>query len=154
MDCNSNFQESNTFRNLQTAFDGETRVSTKYAIYGRKAKEEGYEQIGRIFEEASCNEREHANIWLKLMTGGELPSTLENLKASYSGENYEWTTMYISFAQEARREGFEEIAELFEGVAAIERYHDSRFRKLASNIMNNTVFDRNNNVFWICLNLC
>ncbi len=152
MDCNSDFSESNTYKNLQAAFDGETKASTKYAIYGRKAKEDGYEQIGNIFNETSGNEREHAEIWLRLLNGGELPSTPENLKESFSGENYEWTTMYIGFAQEARREGYPEIAELFEGVAAIERHHDSRFRKLASNIMNSTVFCKNSNVLWICLN--
>lgn len=152
MGCSYDFRESNTFRNLQAAFDGETKASTKYAIYGRKAKEEGYEQIGNIFNETSGNEREHAEIWLKLIKGGEVPSTLENLKDSYAGENYEWTTMYIGFAQEARREGYPEIAELFEGVASIERHHDSRYRKLANNIVNDTVFCKNNNVLWVCLN--
>jgi len=148
----SNFEKSNTYKNLQAAFTGETSASGKYAIFGRKAKEEGYEQIGNIFEETSGNEREHAEIWLKLMEGGEVPTTLDNLKTAYGGENYEWTSMYVKYAEEAEREGFHQIACLFEGVANIERHHDARFRKLAQNIMNDQVFCKKVNTLWVCLN--
>ncbi len=152
MGSESNFFNSNTFKNLQTAYDTEAKACMKYLIYGRKARDDGYMQIGHIFDETSMNEREHAEIWLKLMKGGKLPSTLDNLKDSYSGENYEWTKLYIEFAQEARREGYDEIAELFEGVAGVERHHDARFRKLASNIINDTVYSKKNNTLWTCRN--
>lgn len=146
------FTESETYKNLQAAFEGETQASTRYAIFSEKAREDGYEQIGDIFEETSGNEREHAVIWMKLLNGGEIPPTLQNLKEAYSGENYEWTNMYIGFAEKAYEEGFPEIARLFEGVAGVERHHDARYRKLAQNIMNDTVFCKKSNVLWICLN--
>ncbi len=152
MECGNMFMASNTYKNLQRAFDGEAGASTKYAIYGRKAREEGYVQIANIFEEASMNEQEHAELFMKLMKGGEISSTLDNLVDSYSGENEEWTNRYIGFAREARKEGYPEIGELFEGAAGVERHHDARFRKLASNIVNGTVFCKNKNVMWICLN--
>lgn len=152
MENKKDFTSSNTFKNLQAAYEAEAMACTKYLIYGGKAREEGYVQIGNIFEETSMNEWKHAELWLKLMKGGKLPSTLDNLKDSYSGENYDWTNRYIDFAQEARREGYEEIAELFEGVAGVERHHDSRFRKLASNIINDTVYSKKNNVLWTCTN--
>ena len=151
MGSRKDFVSSNTFKNLQAAYEAEIKASMKYHIYGKKAKEDGYMQIGTIFDETSMNEREHAEIWLKLMKGGKLPTTLDNLKDSYSSENYEWTNMYIEFAQEARKEGYEEIAELFEGVASVERHHDSRFRKLASNIMSDSVYNKKTNVLWICI---
>lgn len=147
----NDFISSNTYKNLQKAFDAESRASVKYSIYGRKAREDGYQQISNIYEETSLNEQEHAKVWLMLMLSGKLPSTLDNLKDSYICENYEWTNMYVEFAEEARREGYREIAELFEGVASVERHHDSRFRKLASNIMNESVFCKKDNVLWICV---
>jgi rubrerythrin len=147
-----NFTMSNTYKNLENAFKGETSASGKYAIYARKAREDGFEQIGDIFDETSGNEREHGEIWLKLLNGGEVPSTLDNLKDAYSGENYEWTKMYVNYAEEARKEGYPEIAELFDGVAAIEQHHDSRFRKLAHNIKTDQVFCKHGKVLWICLN--
>lgn len=146
------FIESKTYKNLQEAFKGETSASGKYALYARKAEEDGYIQIANIFDETSRNEREHAELWMKLMYGGEVPSTLENLKEAYSGEGYEFTTMYPRFAEEAIREGYPEIAELFLGVAAIERHHNARFRKLAKNIMDDTVFCKGTKIVWICLN--
>jgi rubrerythrin len=147
-----NFIESNTYRNLLAAFNGEATASTKYAIYGMKAKEDGFEQIGNIYEETSRNEREHAEIWFKLLHGGVIPTTLDNLKDSFGGENYEWTNMYMGYAEEAKKEGYSEIARLFEGVAAIERHHDARFRKLAQNIMYDKVFCKGTPVLWVCLN--
>ena len=152
MGSNHEFMSSNTFQNLLAAYEAESKASMKYFHYGRKAREEGYMQIGQIFDETSFNEREHAQIWLKLINSGKLPDTLENLKDAYASENYEWTNRYVEYAQEARKEGYREIAELFEGVASVERHHDSRFRKLASNIINDTVFSKNKNVLWICMN--
>lgn len=147
-----NFQDSNTFRNLQEAFKGETSASGKYAMYGKKAEEDGYMQIANIFNETSGNEREHAEMWMKLMHGGEVPSTLENLQESFSGEEYERATMYPGFAEEAIREGYPEIAALFYGVADIENHHNARFRQLADNIMNDRVFCKDTAMVWICLN--
>ena len=146
------FEDSKTYQNLKKAFEGETKASGKYAIYARKAREDGYQQIGNIFEETSGNEREHAEIWLKLLNGGELPPTLENLKAASDGEHYEWTEMYPQFADTARQEGYLEIADLFEGVAKIENHHGSRFGKLARNIEHGMVFCKNREVVWVCLN--
>ncbi len=154
MDCNSNhsFEESITYQNLQKAFEGEAVASTKYAIYGEKAREQGYEQIANIFDETSYNEREHCTIWMKILKGGEIPDTLTNLQDAYGGESFEWKSMYLSYAQEARREGYTQIAELFEGVANIEHHHDARYRKLANNILTDQVFCKRNKVVWICLN--
>ena len=147
-----NFERSETYKNLKKAFQGETSASGKYAIYARKAWEDGYQQIGNIFEESSGNEREHAEIWLKAMNGAEVPSTLENLKDAVSGESYEWHTMYRDFAETARQEGFFDISDLFEGVRAIENHHDARFEKLIKNIEQGTVFCKNREVVWVCLN--
>lgn len=146
------FKSSKTYKNLQDAFTGETSASGKYAIFGFKAKEDGYEQIGNIFFETSANEREHAEIWYKILHGGEVPSTLENLKTAYAGEYHEWTQMYMDYAKEARREGYDEIARLFEGVASIEHHHDARYRKLADNIMKDEVFCKKSKMIWVCLN--
>ena len=123
-----------TEANLQTAFAGESQAFTKYNYYASKAKKDGYVQIGNIFEETANNEKEHAKIWFKLLHGGAVPGTLENLADAASGENYEWTDMYATFAKEAREEGFDEIAFLFDGVAAIEKEHEERYRKLLANI--------------------
>ncbi len=146
------FEESQTYKNLQDAFAGETRASGRYAIYARKAWEDGYEQIGNIFEETSGNEREHGTIWLRYLNGGEIPSTLENLKSAARGEEYEWTTMYSDYADIARQEGFSEISDLFLSVANIEYHHDQRFKKLAQNIEDGTVFCKGEAKVWICLN--
>lgn len=147
-----NFKESNTYKNLQAAFQGETSASGKYAIFGMKAKEEGYEQIGNIFLETSGNEREHAEIWYKILNGGEVPSTFDNLQTASGGEYHEWTQMYLDYAKEARREGYPEIASLMEGVASIEHHHDMRYRRLAQNIASGKVFCKDNEVVWVCLN--
>lgn len=146
------FKDSETFSNLQKAFDGEMKASTKYAIYSNKAREDGYEQIGDIFSETSKNEREHGEIWMKLLHCGEVPPTLDNLKDASGGEHYEWTTMYQGFARTARMEGYDEIADLFEGVAAIEHHHDYRFSELAKNIETEQVFCKRTEVLWVCLN--
>ena len=117
-----------------------------------QAKKDGYVQISKIFEETANNEKEHAKIWFKLLHGGQIPSTLENLEDAASGENYEWTQMYADFAKEAREEGFDDIALLFENVAEIEKEHEERYRKLLSNIKNGTVFEREPAIVWECAN--
>ncbi|MDE7039177.1 MAG: rubrerythrin family protein, partial [Lachnospiraceae bacterium] len=125
---------SKTEANLQTAFAGESQARNKYSYYASKAKKDGYVQIANIFEETAANEKEHAKIWFKLLHGGAVPSTIENLKDAADGENYEWTDMYAAFAKDAREEGFEDIAALFEEVGKIEKEQEERYRKLHANI--------------------
>ena len=143
---------SKTEQNLMTAFAGESQARNKYTYYASKAKKDGYEQIAAIFEETANNEKEHAKIWFKLLNGGQIPSTEENLKAAADGENYEWTDMYDEFAKTAREEGFENIAFLFEGVAKIEKEHEERYRKLLANIDDKLVFSNDGDAIWICRN--
>ena len=132
---------SKTEQNLMTAFAGESQAHTKYLYYASKAKKDGYVQIGALFEETAKNEKEHAKIWFKLLHGG-MPATTENLKDAAEGENYEWTDMYASFAKTVREEGFDDIAALFDGVAAIEKEHEERYKKLLANIEGNLVEQR------------
>lgn len=143
---------SKTEKNLQTAFAGESQAHTKYQYYASKAIKDGYVQIGNMFEETARNEKEHAKIWFKLLHGGEVPSTEINLEDAASGENYEWTDMYAGFAKTAMEEGFTEIAFLFEKVAAIEKTHEERYRKLLGNIKDGLVFSRDEDMIWECLN--
>lgn len=142
---------SKTEKNLLAAFAGESEARNKYTYFASKAKKDGFVQIGSIFEETAENEKEHAKIWYKLLTGGG-GSTLENLKAAAEGENYEWKEMYPQFAKEAREEGFEDIAKLFEGVAAIEKEHEERYKKLLANIEGDLVFSKDGDVVWQCAN--
>ena len=141
-----------TEANLQTAFAGESMARNKYTYYASRAKKDGYNQIAAIFEETAGNEKEHATLWFKLLHGGAVPDTLTNLADAAAGENYEWTDMYSKMAEEAREEGFDEIARLFDGVAAIEKEHEERYRKLAENINNGQVFARETQQVWICTN--
>lgn len=143
---------SKTEANLQTAFAGESMARNKYTYFASKAKKDGYVQISKIFEETAANEKEHAKLWYKLLNGGAVGSTIENLKEAAEGENYEWTDMYDQFAKEAREEGFDDIAALFEGVAAIEKEHEERYRKLLANIEGDLVFSRDGDVVWQCSN--
>ena len=143
---------SKTEENLRTAFAGESQARNKYTYFASKAKKEGYQQIAAIFEETAANEKEHAKIWFKLLEGGSVKSTVENLKAAADGENYEWTDMYDEFAKTAKEEGFDNIAKLFEGVAAIEKEHEERFKKLLSNINDKLVFSSEGDSIWICRN--
>ena len=143
---------SKTEANLQTAFAGESMARNKYTYYASKAKKDGYVQIGKLFEETANNEKEHAKIWFKLLHGGEMPDTATNLLDAAEGENYEWTDMYAGFAVEAREEGFEEIAILFEKVAAIEKMHEERYRKLLANVEGGLVFSRDEDMMWECSN--
>jgi len=142
---------SKTEKNLMEAFAGESMARNQYTYFASKAKKEGYVQIGELFEETAANEREHAKLWFKLLNGG-IGSTVENLKAAAEGEHYEWTDMYDRFAKEAREEGFDEIATLFEGVAAIEKEHEERYRKLLQNIEEGIVFSRDGDTIWKCKN--
>ena len=121
---------SRTEANLMAAFAGETQARTKYTYYASQAKKDGYVQISKIFEETAANEKEHAKIWFKLLHGGAMPATTENLKDAAAGEHFEWADMYREFAEQARQEGFDQIAALFEAVGKIEKTHEERFRKL------------------------
>ena len=141
-----------TEQNLMTAFAGESQAHTKYQYYASKAKKDGYVQMGNIFEETSRNEKEHAKIWFKLLHGGVVPGTTDNLADAASGENYEWTDMYATFAKEAREEGFDEIAEKFEMVGSIEKAHEERYRRLLKNIEDAIVFSRDGDSVWQCSN--
>jgi rubrerythrin len=148
----ANLKGTNTEQNLMEAFAGESQARNKYTYFASKAKKEGYEQIAAIFEETANNEKEHAKIWFKLLQGGELPTTTENLKVAASGENAEWTEMYQRMAKEAQEEGFADIAYLFESVGAIEKEHEERYLKLLSNIEKSLVFARKEKSQWICRN--
>ncbi len=143
---------SKTEQNLMTAFAGESQARNKYTYFASKAKKEGYVQIAAIFEETAANEKEHAKMWFKLLEGGAIRSTIENLEAAADGENYEWTDMYATFAKEAREEGFDDIANKFEGVAKIEKEHEERYRKLLDNVKKEIVFSRDGDVIWQCAN--
>ena len=143
---------SKTEQNLMAAFAGESQARNKYTYWASKAKKDGYEQIAAIFEETANNEKEHAKMWFKLLEGGEIKSTVDNLKAAADGENYEWTDMYKEFAEVAKEEGFDKIAKLFEGVAKIEKEHEERYRKLLKNIEDELVFSSDGDAIWICRN--
>ena len=143
---------SQTEANLWTAFAGESQARNKYTYFASKAKKEGFVQIAAIFEETAKNEQEHAKIWFKLLNGGAISSTAENLKEAADGENYEWTDMYAGFAKTAREEGFNEIADLFDGVAAIEKEHEERYKKLLANVKGDLVFSKDGDAVWQCSN--
>lgn len=143
---------SKTEANLMAAFAGESQARNKYTYFASKAKKDGYEQIASIFLETAENEKEHAKMWFKLLNGGEIPSTEENLLSAAEGENYEWTDMYDSFAKTAREEGFDHIAYLFEGVAKIEKEHEERYRKLLANVKDGLVFSKDGDRIWQCRN--
>ena len=142
---------SKTEANLMTAFAGESQARNKYTYYASKAKKDGYVQIANLFEETANNEKEHAKIWFKLLHGG-IGDTIDNLKDAAAGENYEWTDMYAGFAKTAREEGFDHIADLFEGVAKIEKEHEERYLKLVQNLEEGIVFSRDGDTIWQCAN--
>lgn len=143
---------SRTEANLMAAFAGESQARNKYTYYASKAKKEGYEQIAAIFQETADNEKEHAKMWFKLLQGGDIPNTDQNLKDAAAGENYEWTDMYAGFAKTAREEGFDQIAGLFDLVAKVEKEHEERYRKLLKNVENGLVFSRDGDMIWQCRN--
>lgn len=147
----SNLKGSKTEANLLAAFSGESQARNKYTYYASKAKKEGYEQIAALFTETANNEKEHAKIWFKLLHDG-IGDTAANLQDAAEGENYEWTSMYASFAKEAREEGFDHIAYLFEEVGKIEKEHEERYRALLKNVEENQVFAKPDQVIWQCAN--
>ena len=143
---------SKTEENLKAAFAGESQARNKYTYFASKAKKEGYEQIAAIFLETADNEKEHAKLWYKLLNGGDISSTAENLKAAAEGENYEWTDMYDEFAKTAKEEGFDKIAYLFEAVGKIEKEHEERYKKLLENVEDGLVFSKDGDRIWKCRN--
>ena len=147
-----NIKGTKTEANLMTAFSGESQARTKYTYYASQAKKEGYEQISGLFMETAENEKEHAKLWFKLLHDGAVPKTIENLKDAADGENYEWTDMYATFAKEAREEGLDDIAVIFEYVGKVEKAHEERYRKLLENIEQGLVFKRGDVYMWKCRN--
>lgn len=143
---------SKTEQNLMTAFAGESQARNKYTYFASKARKDGFEQIAAIFEETANNEKEHAKLWFKELNGGDIPSTEENLLTAAEGENYEWTDMYDNFAKVAEEEGFMAIAAKFRAVAAIEKGHEERYRKLLENVKDGLVFSRDDDKIWVCRN--
>ena len=143
---------SKTEQNLMAAFAGESQGRNKYSYFASKAKKDGYEQIAAIFEETANNEKEHAKMWFKLLEGGKVKSTEENLKAAAEGENYEWTDMYAGFAETAKEEGFNDIAALFKMVGDIEKHHEERYMTLVANVENELVFQKGEEKIWVCRN--
>jgi rubrerythrin len=142
---------SKTEKNLMTAFAGESQARVKYGYYASQAKNEGFVKISEFFTETSENEKAHAKIWFKLLHGGDVPPTAENLLDCVAGERYEWTEMYKGFAETAREEGFTKIAFLFEAVAKIEKEHEARYQALADSLQANKVFQDDEMVAWVCL---
>lgn len=147
-----NLQGTKTEANLKEAFAGESQAHNKYTYFASKAKKDGYVQIAAIFEETAKNEQEHAKIWYKILNSGQVSDTATNLKDAAAGENYEWTDMYAGFAETAREEGFTEVARLFDAVAAIEKEHEERYKKLLSNVENGLVFSKDGDAVWQCSN--
>ena len=147
-----NLEGTKTLENLKIAFAGESQARNKYTYYASKAKKDGYEQIAAIFEESANNEKEHAKMWFKLISGGSIKDTTDNVADAIAGENYEWTEMYEEFAKVAEEEGFSAIAKQFRGVAAIEKHHEERFKKLLNNINDKLVFTNDGDTIWICRN--
>ncbi|MDR0410981.1 MAG: rubrerythrin family protein [Treponema sp.] len=143
---------SKTEKNLQAAFAGESQARNKYTYYAGKAEKEGYQQIAELFRETADNEKEHAKLWFKLLHNDDIPDTATNLKDAAAGENYEWTDMYAGFEKDAREEGFTAIAALFKAVAAIEKAHEERYRKLLANVEGGLVFSRDGDQVWQCAN--
>lgn len=146
-----NLKGTKTEANLKVAFAGESEARNKYSYYASKARKDGYNQIAAIFEETANNEKEHAKLWFKQLHDG-IPDTMTNLADAAAGEHYEWTEMYATFAKEAREEGFDYIAFLFDGVAKIEKEHEERYRKLLANIEDGIVFSRDGDMLWHCSN--
>ena len=141
-----------TEENLKKALAGESEARNKYDFFASKAKKDGFEQIAAIFAETALNEKEHAKLWYKELHGGAVEDTEVNLEAAADGENYEWTDMYAGFAATAREEGFEELAQKFEGVAEIEKHHEERYRKLLENMREKKVFSKDGDAIWVCRN--
>jgi rubrerythrin len=149
---NEKLKGTKTEKNLMEAFAGESMARNKYTYFASRAKKDGYVQMAAIFEETAANEKEHAKIWYKYLNGGSVSDTVTNLNDAAEGENFEWTDMYARMAREAREEGFDEIADKFEMVAAIEKHHEERYRKLLKNIEDKKVFTKDGDAVWQCAN--
>ncbi len=156
-------KDTKTEQNLLKAFAGESQARNRYTYFAGVARKEGYEQIAAFFIETAENEKEHAKVFFKYLEGGDLEitaaypagiikNTKENLDHAATGENLEWTTIYVDFAKVAKNEGFPEIAKSFDEIAKVERFHESRYRKLSSNLQNHTVFKKQENTKWHCRN--
>ena len=146
----SKYAGTQTEKNLEAAFAGESQARNKYTYFASKAKKEGFEQIAALFLQTADNEKEHAKLWLKELEG--IGSTAENLGAAAAGENYEWTDMYAGFAETAEKEGFPELAARFRLVAAIEKRHEERYRALLRNVEAQEVFKKSEVKVWECRN--
>ena len=146
------YDGTKTLENLKKALAGESEARTKYDFFASQAKKDGYEQIAAIFTETAANEKEHAKLWFKELHGGAVEPTDKNLQAAADGENYEWSDMYVEFARVAREEGFDELAEKFDQVAAIEKTHEERYLKLLDNVKEKKVFSRDGDAIWVCRN--
>ena len=144
------YSGTQTEKNLEAAFAGESQARNKYTYFASVAKKQGFEQIADLFLKTAGNEKEHAKMWFKELNG--IGDTAENLLAAAEGENYEWTDMYVEFAEQAKAEGFTQIAALFEAVGAIEKEHEARYRKLLANIEGDCVFSKDGDVIWECAN--
>jgi len=148
----SELKGTKTEANLMAAFAGESQARNKYTYYASKARKEGYEQIADLFLETANNEKEHAKLWFKLLHDGDIPDTATNLADAAAGENFEWTDMYARMAKEAKEEGFDKIAYLFEEVGKIEKEHEERYKKLLANVNDGLVFSKDQDTIWICAN--
>ncbi|WP_036608664.1 rubrerythrin [Oribacterium sp. P6A1] len=144
------YEGTQTAKNLEIAFAGESEARNKYTYFASKAKKEGFEQIAALFLKTAENEKEHAKLWYKELYG--IGDTAENLETAANGENYEWTDMYDGFAKTADEEGFHELAEKFRGVAEIERHHEERYRALLNNVKAKQVFEKSEVKIWECRN--
>ena len=149
-DVKTKYAGTETEKNLQKAYAGESMARTKYLFFASTAQKEGFQQIGALFEETATNENAHAKMWLKELNG--IADTATNLLHAAEGESYEWNDMYVEFAETAEKEGFKELAAKFRMVAAIEKRHEERYRKLAANIKEGKVFEREEKVLWQCSN--
>ena len=147
-----NLKGTKTEKNLMEAFAGESQARNKYTYFASKAKKDGYEKIAEVFEETANNEKEHAKLWFKYLHDGSVPATYENLLTAAAGEHGEWTEMYKQMAEDAKAEGFEELAYKFNAVAEIEKRHEERYLKLADLVKTNAMFTKEKKVFWICRN--
>jgi rubrerythrin len=148
----ANLRGTKTEKNLMEAFAGESQARNKYTYFAAKAKKEGYDQIAALFEETASDEKAHAEVWFKLICGGDVPTTTTNLKAAAAGEHYEWTVMYTRMAAEAREEGFDDIAFLFAEIGKIEKEHEGRYLKLLKNIEDGAISAKKVKSVWICRN--
>ena len=145
-------KNSKTWKNLESAFAGESQAAIKYLYFASQAKKDGFEEISSVFEETSHNEKEHAKIWYKFLHGGKVGNSSENLEVAANGEHYEWTSMYDDFAKEAREEGYDEIAVKFEMVAAIEKTHEAHYLSLKEKVDEDVVFKGTDVTVWKCRN--